>query len=188
MASSLIVFERCLFESQAFRGLSGTAKTVYFDFRLKCQLTKLKTPHGRKKEWVITNNGKIQYCYSEAQKRGITRPRFQRAIDELVQKGFIDIHHSGQGGRKGDKSLYGISDRWRAWGTDNFVEKKRTKDTRKGRGWTRYHQEKKGKKLIPSLKIVKGRSGAKKKCNRTEAEKKEMEAQMWLATHEEYAD
>jgi DNA-binding PadR family transcriptional regulator len=58
-----------------------------------------------------------------------------RAITELTEKGFIDITHSGSGGVKGDKSKYAISERWRDWGTDRFIEKTRKKDTRQGRGF-----------------------------------------------------
>lgn len=142
MASETIAVKRELLKSKAFRTLGGTAKTVYFDLLMKCKLSKLKTPEGRKKEWIITNNGEIEYCYSEAEKKGIARPKFVKAIDQLIENGLIDIVHLGMGGHKGDKSKYSISERWRAWGTENFINKKRPKDTRKGRGWDAYHQKK----------------------------------------------
>ena len=176
MASDIIVVERKLLESKAFSSLGGTAKTVYFNFRLKCTLVKIKTPSGRKKEWVISNNGQIEYCYSEAEKKGISRQRFGMAIDDLVKKGFIDIPHSGQGGRKGDKSLYAISERWRAWGTEEFVEMKRAKDTREGRGWRRYHQKKK-------LKLVKATKEKKPRARRKSIVTEDMK---WEAAHEGY--
>ena len=77
----------------------------------------------------------IEHTYSEAEKRGISRKRFMKALDELIGKGFIDVAHSGSGGMKGDKSKYVISERWRDWGTDNFVKKTRPRDTRGGRGF-----------------------------------------------------
>ena len=93
---------------------------------------------------MILNNGEIEYCYSEAEKKGIPRPSFMRNLDMLIEYGFLDITHSGSGGKKGDKSLYAISDRWRDYGTDNFVPSSRPKDLRQGRGfqsgdnhWTR---------------------------------------------------
>ena len=142
MPSDIIVVERALLESKPFRLLGGTAKTVLFDFLMKRTIGKTKARPGHRSEKVILNNGKIEYCYSAAEKKGISRPKFVKALDELTEKGFIDITHLGTGGHKGDKNKYAISERWRAWGTEKFVEKKRPKDTRKGRGWGAYHQNK----------------------------------------------
>jgi len=146
MTSEIIVVERALLKSEAFRCLNGTSKTVLFDFLMKCRVKGRKVKPGRKSERVILNNGEIEYCYSEAEKRGTPRSNFMRALDELLKKGFIDIAHSGSGGKKGDKSLYAISDRWRAWGTDDFISAKRPNDNRQGRGfkpgneyWKRKH-------------------------------------------------
>ena len=137
MASTIIVIERALLKSEAFRGLSGKAKTVYFDFRMKCKIG------GPKDRRVIINNGELEYTYSEAEKKGIIRSSFMSAIDSLVERGLMDITHSGAGGRKGDKSLYAISDRWRKWGTEDFIAKSRPKDTRQGRGFAAHWRKKK---------------------------------------------
>lgn len=130
-----IVIERTFLQSEAFRSLNGTAKNVFFDFRMKCQLQKIKGTSGRKDEWLISNNGKIEYTYSEAEKKGIARATFMRSIDALLEKGLIDIAYQGQGGRKGDKSLYAISNRWEMYGTDKFEQATRPKDLRGGRGF-----------------------------------------------------
>lgn len=136
MADDIIVVERDLLKSAAFRQLNGTAKTVYFDFLMKRRLSKPYFPKsGRKKVRDILNNGEIEYCYSEAEKRGIPGTSFMRAIDSLVGCGLINIAHSGNGGRKGDKNLYAISDRFEKWETDAFVPAIRPKDTRRGRGF-----------------------------------------------------
>ncbi len=60
---------------------------------------------------MVTNNGKIVFTYDEAiEKCGInSNDTFTKAIDKLVEVGFIDISH--QGGSN-DESLYAISDRW----------------------------------------------------------------------------
>ena len=143
MPGNVIVLERDLLINNAFRLLSGIAKTIYFDFLMKCRVKKMKSKPGRKAEIVILNNGEITYSYAEALNKGITRPRFNRAIRELVKHGFIDIAHSGSGGVKGDMSLYAISDRWQAWGTESFKERTMSKDTRGGRGFSIYWQRKK---------------------------------------------
>lgn len=135
MSTGIIVIEKELLRSEAFRGLNGTAKTVYFDFLMKCRVKAMKRKAGRKKERVILNNGEIEYAYSEAEKRGLPRKRFMRAIDALVEGGLIDIAHSGNGGRKGDKNLYAISERWRLFGSGDFIHAERSRDTRQGRGF-----------------------------------------------------
>lgn len=162
MASDIIVVGRDLLRSEIFRQLSGTAKTVYFDFLMKCRVKSTKPKPGRKRERVILNNGELTYCYSEAEKRGISRATFMRRIDELVEHGFIDIAHSGSGGKKGAKSLYAISDRWRAWGTDRFVPASRPKDTRAGRGFKKGHNH--GRKSEPVV-IDLTAYHSRQKCN-----------------------
>lgn len=112
--------------------MNGTAKTVLFDFMMRCRIS----GGGKKrKDRVILNNGELVYPYSEAESKGIPRSTFMRAVDDLVAAGFIDIAHSGSGGKKGDCSLYAISERWRDWGTDQFKPATRPKDTRRGRGF-----------------------------------------------------
>ena len=143
MPSDIIVVERALLKSKAFRVLNRTAKNVFFDFLMKCRVKGRKAQPGRKSERDILNNGELEYTYSEAEKKDISRTSFMRALDELIGKGFIDVAHSGAGGVKGDKSKYGISERWREWGTDNFIKKTRSKDTRGGRGFEVYWKKKK---------------------------------------------
>ena len=90
---------------------------------------------GRADSWVILNNGEIEYCYSEAKKKGISPSSFMRAIDALVENGLIDIPHPGVGGWERDKSQYAISERWQDFGTAEFVPSERQKDKRHGRGF-----------------------------------------------------
>ncbi len=145
--------ERRLFKAEAFRSLRGSSIKVYFDFRLKLQWKPVKPskPAQRGKEWVPTNNGELIYTYGEAKKNGFNPPRFRDALDELVEKGFIDITHSG-GGIEGDCSKYAVSERWRKYGKEDFEELIRPKDLRKGRGFARMHDEKKKSKELKAKK------------------------------------
>ncbi len=123
-----VVIDADLVLSRAFLNLTGVAPQVYLLFLKRRRMVKL----GRqgKERWVIENNGEIVFPYAEAEtKFGITRPRFQRAIDQLVEHGFIDIVHPG-GGMVKDISKYAISTRWLDYGTSRFIEKQRPKDTR----------------------------------------------------------
>lgn len=133
MSSDIIVVERTLLKSKAFRSISGTAKTVLFNFLMKRKVKGKRTGGGRKKTPVILNNGELQYSYAEAKRKGVPATSFMRALDQVIGHGFLDVAWSGSGGKKGDVSLYAISERWRAFGTDSFqpgnVEWKRSKNS-----------------------------------------------------------
>lgn len=128
---------------------------VYFDFLRKRQMEPVKRSK-RSDEWTIKNNGEIVYPYTEAEHKGVGRREFRNAIDELIEKGFLDIAHQGSGGRSGDMTKYFLDSRWKEHGTTAFRPAKipRQKDTRKGRGWAAYHAKKEKSpvtKLIPEI-------------------------------------
>ena len=139
-----LYLSKSLIRSNAFQSLGATAIIVFLEFRMRCQVDPPKGKPGRNSEWTITNNGQLTFSYAEAEKRHISRPRFMRALDELISKGFLDVTHSGLGIKR-DKSKYAISSRWEKWGTDEFKEKIRPKDTRQGQGFALYWEKKKSK-------------------------------------------
>jgi hypothetical protein len=144
-----IWIERELILSPAFHKLNGTGKTVLFLFLYRRQWEKA----GRKGKWLQTNNGEIIFTYHEAQKKfGISKSSFARAISQLVQYGFINISHLG-GGMVRDCSKYSLSNRWRDYGTETFVEKTRPKDTRKLGFTTKNWEEMTGRKRREKHKI-----------------------------------
>ena len=150
-----IWFDKDLLRSEAFRSLSKWSLLAYLDFLRRRKMHKLQRKKGRSDEWIIENNGAIVYPYLEAERKGINRRNFRNAIDELIEKGFLDINHSGSGGRKGDVSTYWIDDRWQDYETDKFRPPKnpRVKDARKGRGWgVIMGNEKMKKKLLAKRK------------------------------------
>ena len=129
--SKNIWIEREMILSPAFRKLNGRAMEVLLLFLYRRQWKQA----GREGKWYTTNNGEIVFPYKEAKKRfKIPKSSFARAIDNLIEYGFIDIAHLG-GGLIGDCTKYSISNRWRNYDTDRFVQKKRPKDTR-GFGFT----------------------------------------------------
>ena len=137
-----IWIEREMILAPAFHKLNGSAIKVLLLFLYRRQWKQA----GRKGKWYTTNNGEIVFPYKEAKKRfKIPKSSFARAIDKLIEYGFIDIAHLG-GGLIGDCTKYFISNRWRNYGTDNFVKKKRPKDIR-GFGFTAKNwEEKTGRK------------------------------------------
>ena len=108
--------------SQAFKELKETGLKVLLVFLLKKPMEKI---NGK---WIPKEEGReIPFTYSEAEKKhGITRPRFTRALDDLIDKGFIDLKYQG-GGMQGDQSLYRLSQMWRNYGTDDFKVMRRPK-------------------------------------------------------------
>ena len=75
----------------------------------------------------------------------IREREFRNSLDELIDKGFLDINHQGTGGRKGDVSTYSLGHRWRKWNTPEYqpTPNPRKKDTRQGRGWAAWNARKK---------------------------------------------
>ncbi|GEM_PF-2818549 len=114
-----------LIRSQAWLTLKTFAPLLYplFLARLKKELR----GKGRSKKWVITNSQELVFPYREAEEKfRITQPRFTRAIDELVDHGFLDIVLHGNGVAK-EATLYGISERWRKKGTPDFEARSRVR-------------------------------------------------------------
>lgn len=143
MSGDVIVIDKKLIRSKAFRSLNATAMLVLLDFLMKRKMKGVKVQGGIK-VLMTMNNGELQYSYKTALEAGITRPAFARAIDTLISHGFLDIAHLGSGGRDRDASLYSLSDRWMKWDTPEFdAGKQRPKDTRKGRGFSVMWQRKK---------------------------------------------
>ena len=127
-----------LLSSEAYRSLSRVSLLVYQDFLAK----RIMVKDRRKRTWKVGNNGELIYPYLAAEENGFSPKQFRNAIDELQNKGLIDITHRGRGGRtpkegEGDVTTYWLDDRWMEYGTDDFrpPRKPREKDTRKDRGF-----------------------------------------------------
>lgn len=116
--------ERLMVDAPVWRGLTNTAKIVYMDFLLKRQMNPDDTGM-----YYIANNGNIQYTYNEAKNKGIPYASFQRAIDELIEKGFLSVTNTGMGMYKGC-TTYSIDDRWKLYGKPEFKIRKRPKQKR----------------------------------------------------------
>ena len=133
MANKTIKFKDGMFVSRrmhrnpAFRKLTASSILVLFEFLSRRQVVQV----GRRDRWITKNNGEIVFTYAEAQKKfGIARSTFRNSIDQLLKLGFIDIAHRGGGMMKGC-SMYGVSERWREYGKEEFIKKSRKKDNRK---------------------------------------------------------
>ena len=118
---------RRMHRNPAFQKLTANSILVLLEFLSRRQVVKV----GRRDRWITKNNGEIVLTYAETTKKfGIARSTFRNSIDQLVKLGFIDIAHHG-GGMMKDCSKYGISERWRDYGKEEFIKKSRKKDNRK---------------------------------------------------------
>ena len=125
--SSGMFIPRRMHRTPAFQKLTANSILVYLEFLYRRQLVKV----GKREEWIIKNNGEIIFTYAEAlEKFKMHRSTFCRSLSQLIELGFIDITHHG-GGMMKDCSKYGISERWKDYGKDVFIEKSRKKDSRK---------------------------------------------------------
>ena len=132
---------KALLKSKAFCELSKTkhAHLVLFEFNARAKRG-VRDPKKKKKSsnYILENNGQLKLSYSEAEAMGISRRQFAKVIKSLADTGFIDRFKRG-GNLEGDYSLYGLSDRWELFGTHQFIENTIAKDTREGRGWTKFN-------------------------------------------------
>ena len=151
-SSNGMFIPRRMHRNPAFRKLNASSIFVLFEFLYRRKVTQVPTKEGRGKEWIISNNGEIFFTYDEAENNfGIPRSTFRRAIDQLVDLGFIDITHHG-GGMMKDASKYAISERWKEYGKKEFLKKPRPKDTR-GLGFTKENWKKTAGKNRPIKKV-----------------------------------
>lgn len=106
-----------LLNSKAYLKLSPKAIMIYQRF-LQKQVRRYEGI-GKRKDWITTNNGEIEFTYTEAKEEyGISRPTFVKALDELIEFGFIDM--TIQGGLMHTPSKFAISNRWLKFGTADF--------------------------------------------------------------------
>ena len=144
------------------KGYIGRPAKVLFWFLARRQYVSDKVKGS--KEWTNYNNGEIVFSYAEAidkDKFKFTRPKFRRALDNLIKFGFIDINHHG-GGMVKDMTTYYISERWKDYGTPEFKEQFRPKDTRglgfTSKNWKERSEKKRRMKLTTGNKNVTGTS------------------------------
>ncbi|MEN6486352.1 MAG: hypothetical protein ABFD98_15865 [Syntrophobacteraceae bacterium] len=124
-----VPIERDLLTSKAWLTLPpGIAPQIYLLFRAKMRMEKINRKGGK---WVCVNNGELVFPYRAAEKLGITGPRFQRAIDSLVEHGLLDIAEPGNATAR-ECTKYAVSERWREFGRPNFEHRERSKERKGG--------------------------------------------------------
>jgi hypothetical protein len=107
--------------SEAYKSLKFWAalKVLNF-FHERIRTERVKGRRG-KDRWRLIDDGKFSFRYTDAILRGLTRGQYARALKELHSRGFFDFAHVGSG-LAGDYSVFVLSNRWRQFGTKDFVE------------------------------------------------------------------
>lgn len=120
-----VFFEPKLIKSEAFLSLktkySAQALAIFYYKRQMVQ-----TKDNGQRRWICSNNGEIVFPYKEAERYGWREGLFSKILDELNDKGFLDVEYVG-GRCRYDSNRYRLSDRWRHYGTERFEKITRPK-------------------------------------------------------------
>ncbi len=119
-----VFIEHDVLNSKSFAALNKTAHRVFLRFYQKRRMSQVQV--GKRKVWKNVNNGEIIFTYAEAESYGISKAAFSRAVGQLVEVGFLDIHEVGTG-ICGAPSKYGLSDRWKKFDRPDFETVSRIK-------------------------------------------------------------
>ena len=119
-----VTFE--LVKSKAFSVLTGKSVQILMDFLCKRKFDKDLMKHGN---FSPVNKDRMMYTRKEATSRGYTERVFAHGINRLIEVGFLGLIEQG-GGMEGHALIYALSQRWRKYGTPDFVRAERPKDTR----------------------------------------------------------
>ena len=67
----------------------------------------------------MVNVNNVLYSFDQAKKRGVAYSSFNRAITEIIGRGFFSISKHGSG-LQNDPNGYAWGDAWQKWGTPDF--------------------------------------------------------------------
>jgi len=101
---SYSVIEHSIINSEAWKGLKAYTKWLYVEFKLK---------------WYGDNTKNITLTYKEA-KKIMAIKTFIKARNILIERGFIDV--TRRGGLEKQSMIYGLSNRWKKYGTKDFIK------------------------------------------------------------------
>ncbi len=91
-------------ETEAFDGLTIHAKWLYLEFRFK---------------YNGENEHNIIFTYQDAEKI-MSKSTFIKSRNQLIERGFIDVIK--RGGLEKQPVIYGLSNRWKKYGTEEFIK------------------------------------------------------------------
>lgn len=117
-----LVLSKKMIRSKAFIKLTGAAKQIYLELRMRLKLDcyKPNRRNRRNEKFYAGNNGKLVLRYSDIHKMfGYSTATISKAIDRLVENGFIEIAELGIGAKRISHKIALIKN-WEKYGTDEF--------------------------------------------------------------------
>ena len=110
-----------MFQSEVFRSLTKWQMWILMRFHQKRPWSEMKRGNETNR---IYENGGLTFTYTEAEHFGFTGGTFYTAIKRLVELGFLDVEHRGGTfghGQIKDYTRFKLVDRWKKWGTEDFI-------------------------------------------------------------------
>lgn len=96
--------EHNILNSKAWKGLSVHTWWLYFEFKIR---------------WHTDNTRHIIFTKEEAIKI-MSYKTFRKGRNKLIERGFIDLIKHG--GLEKQPAIYGLSNRWKKYGTKDFIK------------------------------------------------------------------
>ena len=114
------MLDSALIESPAMKALTSRG-AVFCLIRFHQKAHRKGNARGKKavRRMKITNNGEIIFTYAEAKWLGLSKSTFRRALEKLIEIGFIDVEEQGSWYQQ-EPTRFSISNRWRQYGTKRF--------------------------------------------------------------------
>ncbi|MGA3281092.1 MAG: hypothetical protein ABSD50_08925 [Smithella sp.] len=122
-----------IYYSDAFNSLSRSAILTLMRC-LQKRKWDFQRVHGKKKKQMIYLDEDFIFPYAEAASLGIGTTQHWKNMNKLIEVGFLDLVHQGgwyqKHEREKDYSVYKNSERWRNYGTNEFVKIEKEKALR----------------------------------------------------------
>lgn len=121
LPNDCLILSKTMLRSKAFVKLTGAAKQILLELRMRLKLESYK-PNRRRRNtrFYAGNNGKLVLSYKSIYKQfGYSTATISRAIDQLATRGFISIVELGCGVKRQSHKIALIKN-WQDYGTENF--------------------------------------------------------------------
>jgi DNA-binding MarR family transcriptional regulator len=117
-----LILSKKMLRSKAFVSLTGAAKQILIELytRLKLESYKPRKRHRNSERFFAVNNGELVLSYKSIHKQfGYSTATISKAIDRLVEHGFIEIAELGCGVKRQSHKIALINN-WQEYETENF--------------------------------------------------------------------
>ena len=116
-----LVLSKKMIHSKAFSKLTGSAKQILLELCMRMKLENYNlTKHRAAERFYVSNNGKLVLTYKGFHNQfGYSTATISKAIDQLVNHGFIEIAELGSGVKRISHKI-ALTNNWEKFGTPEF--------------------------------------------------------------------